>query len=65
MAAKSKKAAVEQLSDKENNSFDKELFALCGNGFEFYLKGENGYKTYSLPLSASKIDIVTRNVGSV
>lgn len=53
------------LSDKEKKSFDKELFALCENGFEFYLKGENGYKTYSLPLSASKIDIVTKNVGSV
>jgi hypothetical protein len=43
----------------EKTKFDKDLFALCEDGFEFYTKGENGYKTYRIPHSASEIEFVT------
>lgn len=56
---------LKEFFGNEKKGFDKELFSLCENGFEFYLKGNDGYKTLSIPLSASKIDIVTRNTDSV
>ncbi len=49
----------------EKTRFDKELFALCEDGFEFYVKGESGYKTYRIPHSVSGMEFVTRSERSV
>jgi hypothetical protein len=46
----------------EKTRFDKELFALCEDGFEFYEKGKDGYKTFRIPHGVSEVEFVT-NIG--
>lgn len=41
----------EFLTDETRKSFDKELFALTKDGFEFHIKCKNGFRTFLLPFS--------------
>ncbi len=44
----------EVLDDENRKSFDKELFALTKDGFEFHVKQKHSYRTYLIPFSFLK-----------
>jgi hypothetical protein len=46
--------AEEFLTDDTRKAFDKELFALTKDGFEFHIRCKNGYRTFLLPFSLLK-----------
>lgn len=53
--SEAKKLIYDEFStDDTKKAFDRELFALTKDGFEFHIRCKNGYRTFLLPLSLLK-----------